>query len=74
MDGALDCRLENIEIGERQMRKMMWLEVVPDPFDVVPFDVVQLRRILWQPLGGEPGARIRVESVEDIALVVRRDT
>ncbi|MSO91699.1 MAG: hypothetical protein EXR01_09100 [Acetobacteraceae bacterium] len=54
MDGVVDCRFENIEIGERLMRKMMWLEIVPDPLDVVSFDVVQLWRKLWQPLGGAP--------------------
>jgi hypothetical protein len=31
------------------MREMMRLEVTPDEFDVVQF-----RRILWQPLDGEP--------------------
>ena len=35
IDGVVDCRPENIEIGERLMRMMMWLEVVSDPFDVV---------------------------------------
>jgi hypothetical protein len=43
--GSVKC----IDVSEGLMREMMRLEVTPDEFDVVQF-----RRILWQPLDGEP--------------------
>ena len=45
----MDCRLEYLGIGKGLMGEMICLEIVPDPFDVVQF-----RRVLGQPLDGEP--------------------
>src|ERR1700704_530349 len=45
----VDCAVECIAVGEGLMGEMVRLEIMPDDFDVV-----QLRRILGQPLDGEP--------------------
>jgi len=45
----VDCVIECVGVGEGLMRQMMRLEVTPDGLDVV-----QLRRIFWQPLNREP--------------------
>ena len=43
--------IECVGVGEDLVREMMRLEVTPDGFDVV-----QLRRIFWQPLYREPAS------------------
>src|SRR3954447_7425497 len=45
----MDCSFERARIGEGLMCEVVHLEVVPDALDVV-----QLRRVLGQPLDGEP--------------------
>ena len=45
----MDCAVERASVGKGLMRQMVRLEIVPDHLDVVEF-----RRILGQPLDGEP--------------------
>ena len=49
VDGAVDSAVECVGVSEGSMREMVRLEVVPGPLDVIQF-----RRILGQPLDGEP--------------------
>ena len=48
-DGLVNLLVERVRVSEGLMRQMMRLEIAPDGFDVVQF-----RRILGQPLDGEP--------------------
>src|SRR5271166_853705 len=48
-DGLVNSLVERVRVSEGLMPQMMRLEIAPDGFDVVQF-----RRILGQPLDGEP--------------------
>ena len=49
LHGVVDRPVERVNVGKGLMRQVMRLEVAPDHLDVV-----ELRRILGQPLNGEP--------------------
>ena len=49
IDGAMDRAFERVSVVKGLVRQMVRLEVAPDHLDVVEF-----RRILGQPLDGEP--------------------
>ena len=49
VDGAVDCTVEIIGIDEGAVGEVVAFEVAP-----ATLDLVQLRRILRQPLDGEP--------------------
>ncbi len=49
LDAFVDGLVERCDVGERLMREVIRLEVVPHHFDVVEF-----RCVFWQPLDGEP--------------------
>ena len=53
----MDRPVEFISVGKGLVRQMIRLEVVPDHFDVAEF-----RRILGQPLDGEPVCAAAVAS------------
>jgi len=48
-DGCVDFAVESVGIGEGLMGQMMRLEIVPDNLDIV-----ELGRVLRQPLDGQP--------------------
>jgi hypothetical protein len=46
---GMDGGIEAVGIREGLMGQMVCLEIAPDAFDIIEF-----RRIFWQPLDGEP--------------------
>src|SRR3954453_7921438 len=67
----VNCGLERARIGEGLMCKVVHLEVVPDPLDVVQF-----RRVLGQPLDGEPvgaGGKRSLRQLADVDWAIVLD-
>src|SRR3954463_1743619 len=52
LDGLVDGDVEGVGVTERAVGEVVALQVAPGPLDVV-----QLGRVLRQPLGREPGPR-----------------
>src|SRR3954447_17607419 len=52
IDGAMDCTLKSVRIGESAVGELMLLEVAP-----ASFDIVQFGGVFRQPFEGEPRAR-----------------
>ena len=71
LHGGVDAAIESSGVGEGLVGEMMRFEIVPDNLDVV-----ELRRVLGQPLDGEPvsaGLKRRERELADVDRTVVLD-